>query len=60
MQKEETMHYKLLRMGDDGDAAKGGCNIIQQSNIVNGREDRKMEEEIQEMPWMKKGPKQCG
>jgi hypothetical protein len=50
------MHYKLLRMGGDGNAAKGGCNIIQQSNIVNGREDRKMEEEIQEMPWMKKGP----
>jgi hypothetical protein len=49
------MHYKLLRMGDDGNAAKGGRNIIQQSNIVNGREDRKMEYEIQEMPWMKKG-----
>ncbi len=31
------MHYKLLRMGDDGDAAKGGRDIIQQSNIVNGR-----------------------
>jgi hypothetical protein len=30
------MHYKLLRMGDDGDAAKGGRNIIRQLNIVNG------------------------
>jgi hypothetical protein len=60
MQKEETMHYKLLRMGDDGNATKGGHNIIQQSNIVYRREDRKMEEEIHEMPWMKKGPKQCG
>ncbi len=54
------MHYKLLRMGDDGNATKGGHNIIQQSNIVYRREDRKMEEEIHEMPWMKKGPKQCG
>jgi hypothetical protein len=42
MQKEEMMHYELLRMGDDGDATKGGCDIIQQSNIVNGREDKKM------------------
>jgi hypothetical protein len=47
-------------MGDDGNAAKGGRGIIQQSNTVNGREDRKMEEEIQEMSWMKKGPKRCG
>ncbi len=54
------MHYKLLRMGDDGDAPKGGHNIIQQSNIVNGREDRKIEEKIEEMPWMKKGPERCG
>jgi hypothetical protein len=54
------MYYELLRMGDDGDAAKGGRDIIQQSSIVNGREDRKMEEEIQEMPWVKKGPKRCG
>jgi hypothetical protein len=54
------MHYGLLRMGDDSNAAKGGHDIIQQSNIVNGREDRKMEDEIQEMPWMKEGPKQCG
>jgi hypothetical protein len=46
-------------MGDDGNVTKGGRNIIQQSNIVNGREVRKMEDEIQEMPWMKKGPKQC-
>ncbi len=35
------LHYKLLMMGDDNDATKGGCNIIQQSNIVNGRDDRK-------------------
>ncbi len=54
------MHYKLLRMGDDGNATKGERDIIQQSNIVNGREDRKMEEEIQEMPLMKKGPKRHG